>query len=76
MFGIYRFTPFTTDLVTYEGEDTPMASPPDEADEKEYPCIIKVTDGKDLKLSTIVSAQMSVPFSLTHSPLNASIIPR
>jgi len=41
--------------LTYEGEDSAMTSPPEEADEKEYPCIIKVTDGKDFKLSTIIN---------------------
>jgi len=55
--------------LTYEGEDTPMASPPDEADEKEYPCIIKATDGKDLKLSTIINPDELEAFHASYGAL-------
>ncbi|KAF9515945.1 hypothetical protein BS47DRAFT_730724 [Hydnum rufescens UP504] len=55
---------------TYQGEDAVMSSPPDEVDEKEYPCIIKVTDGKDFKLSTIINpwGTGSLPYLLWDSP--------
>lgn len=42
-------------LVTYEENgDTKMAPANAASDDQEYPCIIKVTDGEDLKFSTRV----------------------
>ncbi|OSD00865.1 signal recognition particle, SRP9/SRP14 subunit [Trametes coccinea BRFM310] len=37
--------------LTYEGGDVHMSS---EDDTKEYPCLIRVTDGKEAKFSTVV----------------------
>ena len=49
-------SPKTDDIsVTYDGGDVPMKVEDDSADEKEYPCILKVTDGKKTKFSTHVS---------------------
>jgi len=43
--------------LTYDGTpDTPMAPPAGETDTKEYPCIIKVTDGKKFKMSTHITS--------------------
>jgi signal recognition particle subunit SRP14 len=69
--GLYGLTKSTVDSVAYQGEDAVMSSPPDEVDEKEYPCIIKVTDGKDFKLSTIVRASRvcSVTVYYSSNPL-------
>lgn len=48
---------YTIDLrilhaVTYDGEDAEMASVDDET--KEYPCLVRVTNGKEVKFSTRV----------------------
>lgn len=40
--------------VTYDGEDTTKQSIEDVTDTKEYPCIVRATNGKEVKLSTRV----------------------
>ena len=40
--------------VTYDGGDTTMVGPPQERDNREYPCVLKVTDGQNFKMSAHV----------------------
>lgn len=39
---------------TYDGEDVTMAPNSQEEDDKEYPCLIRATDGKKIEFSTHV----------------------
>jgi signal recognition particle subunit SRP14 len=41
--------------VSFEGEDAVISSNEVEEDEKEYPCLVRATDGKDVEFSTTVS---------------------
>lgn len=42
-------------IVTYDGGDVEVKNEEGEGDTKEYPCIIRATDGKKEKFSTHVS---------------------
>ena len=54
--------------VLHEGGDVHMSSEDDK--DKEYPCLVRVTDGKEAKYSTVVSTHVSPPshrYPHTHS---------
>lgn len=43
-------------IVTHDGEDSAMKIEEGAGDDREYSCLIRVTDGKSANFSTIVSA--------------------
>jgi hypothetical protein len=60
-FSFLVLNPRSLISVTYEDSgDATMASPSAEHDDQKYPCIIKVTDGEGFKMSTRVSAVITV----------------
>ena len=44
-----------SETVTHDGEDTNMKNADIDSDDREYPCLIRATDGKEIKFSTKVS---------------------
>jgi hypothetical protein len=46
--------------VTHDGEDTTMKEGDGDDQSREYPCIVRVTDGKKVKFSTKVINDRSV----------------
>lgn len=48
---------------SYEGEDVKMSSNQVEEDDKEYPCLVRATDGKNIQFSTTVGTLDFKPLS-------------
>ncbi|KAF8324065.1 signal recognition particle, SRP9/SRP14 subunit [Clavulina sp. PMI_390] len=55
--------------LTHDGADRTMAAAADDDDDREYPCILKVTDGKEFKMSTHISSAELPAFHAAYGSL-------
>jgi len=62
-------------LTYVEGEDVAMALPQGEAVDREYPCLLRVTDGKQVNFSTHVSPSNLNKFHVMYGALLKNSMP-
>lgn len=60
---------------SYDGEDAVMSSNEVGGDDKEYPCLVRATDGKNVQFSTLVSVYSSDPRRQTQMTMYCKVQP-